>query len=181
MPEEDAAALDADALGIHARDAGVLPDSRKRKQRELTPTQRALALLVRREHSRKELARKLAERGIEREAASAAIERLTGDGWQSDARFAEMLVRTRAAHGQGPIRIRAELGTHGLDRDTIDTAMEAFGDDWGQAARDLARRRFGLELASANPAQRRKAADFLYRRGFDGDTVRAALRSDAED
>ena len=28
---------------------------------ELTPTQRALALLVRREHSRKELARKLAD------------------------------------------------------------------------------------------------------------------------
>lgn len=176
MPEEDAAALDAGALDINA-----LPGSRKRKQRELTPTQRALALLVRREHSRKELARKLAERGIESEAASVAIESLTGDGWQSDARFAEMLVRTRAAHGQGPVRIRAELGTHGLDRDTIDIAMEAFDGDWRQAAQDLARRRFGLDLASADPAQRRKAADFLYRRGFDGDTVRSALRSDSED
>ena len=136
---------------------------------------------MRREHSRKELARKLAERWIESEAASAAIERLTGDGWQSDVRFAEMLVRTRAAHGQGPVRIRAELGTHGLDHDTIETAMEAFGGDWGQAAQDLARRRFGLDLASAGPAQRRKAADFLYRRGFDGDTVRSALRGDPED
>jgi regulatory protein len=171
VPEEDAAALDANTL----------PGSRKRKQRELTPTQRALALLVRREHSRKELARKLAERGIESEAASAAIERLTGDGWQSDARFAEMLVRTRAAHGQGPVRIRAELGTHGLDGDTIDAAMGAFDGDWRQVAQDLARRRFGPGLASADPAQRRKAADFLYRRGFDGDTVRSALRSDPED
>ena len=171
MPDEDA----------NAPDTGVLPGSRKRKQRELTPTQRALALLVRREHSRKELARKLAERGIESEAASVAIERLTGDGWQSDARFAEMLVRTRAAHGQGPIRIRAELGTHGLDRDTIETAIEAFGGDWRQAAQDLARRRFGPDLASADPAQRRKVADFLYRRGFDGETVRLALRSDPED
>lgn len=159
----------------------VLPSSRKRKQRELTPTQRALALLVRREHSRKELARKLAERGIQEEAASAAIERLTGDGWQSDARFAEMLVRTRAAHGQGPVRIRAELGTHGLDNDTIEMAMEGFACDWRQAAGDLARRRFGLGLASADIAQRRKAADFLYRRGFDGDTVRAALQGDPED
>ena len=176
MPEEDAA-----ALGIDALDTNALPGSRKRKQRELTPTQRALALLVRREHSRKELARKLAERGIESEAASVAIEKLTGDGWQSDTRFAELLVRTRAAHGQGPIRIRAELGTHGLDRDTIETAMEAFDGDWRQAAQDLARRRFGLDLASASPTQRRKAADFLYRRGFDGDTVRSALRSDPED
>ena len=155
--------------------------SRKRKPRELTPVQRALALLVRREHSRKELARKLAERGVEREAATAAVEKLTGDGWQSDARFAEMLVRTRVAHGQGPLRIRAELGTHGLDSGTIDAAMAAFDGDWRQAAHDLAHRRFGLDLARADGALRRKAADFLYRRGFDGDTVRAALRGDRED
>lgn len=184
MPEEDAAAPGTDAPGTDAldtKDTGDVRGSRKRKQRELTPTQRALALLVRREHSRKELARKLAERGIESEAASAAIERLTGDGWQSDARFAELLVRTRAAHGQGPVRIRAELGTHGLDGDTIETAMQAFDGDWGQAARDLAHRRFGLDLALADQAQRRKAADFLYRRGFDSETVRSALRGDPED
>lgn len=161
--------------------AETVRGSRKRKPRELTPTQRALALLVRREHSRKELARKLADRGIENEAASAAIEKLTGDGWQSDARFAEMLVRTRAAHGQGPIRIRAELGTHGLDRDIIEAAMEAFDGNWRQVAQDLARRRFGLDLASADAAQRRKAADFLYRRGFDGDTVKLALQGRPED
>lgn len=165
---------------VEERVAG-LSGSRKRKLRELTPTQRALALLVRREHSRKELARKLAERGVESEAASAAIERLKGDGWQSDARFAEMLVRTRSAHGQGPVRIRAELGTHGLSRDDIETAMEAFDGDWRQLAQDLTHRRFGLEIGSAGTAQRRKAADFLYRRGFDGDTVRAALSSDRED
>ena len=162
-------------------EAEAATSPRKRRQRELTPTQRALALLVRREHSRKELARKLAERGIEADAASSAIERLTGDGWQSDARFAEMLVRTRAAHGQGPVRIRAELGTHGLDNDTIEAAMSNFDGDWKQAAGDLARRRFGLDLALGDIAQRRKAADFLYRRGFDGESVRAALRGDPED
>ncbi len=163
-----------------AEEAEAPPGSRKRKLRELTPVQRALALLVRREHSRKELARKLAERGIESGAAAAAIDRLTGDGWQSDARFAEMLVRTRIAHGQGPIRIRAELGTHGLDRDAIEAAMRAFDGDWCRTAQELARRRFGPDL-EANLAQRRKAADFLYRRGFDGDTVRSALRGDLED
>ena len=161
-------------------DADVRSGSRKRKLRELTPVQRALALLVRREHSRKELARKLAERGIEREAAVAAIDRLAGDGWQSDARFAEMLVRTRVAHGQGPIRIRAELGTHGLDRDAIEAAMGAFEGDWCRTAQELAHRRFGPDLQN-NLAQRRKAADFLYRRGFDGDTVRSALRDELED
>jgi regulatory protein len=154
-----------------AEDVDSVPDSRKRKQRELTPLQRALALLVRREHSRKELTRKLAERGIESEAASAAVDRLTGDGWQSDARFAEMLVRTRVAHSQGPVRIRAELGSHGLDRDAIEAAMAAFEGDWRQIAQDLASRRFGPDFVS-DLTHRRKAADFLYRRGFDGETVR---------
>jgi len=160
--------------------ADVDSSSRKRKQRELTPLQRALALLVRREHSRKELIRKLTERGIESEVASSAVERLRVDGWQSDGRFAEMLVRTRVAHGQGPVRIRAELGMHGLDSDAIGAAMETFDGDWRQIARDLASGRFGPELASSL-ACRRKAADFLYRRGFDGDTVRFALRGDPED
>lgn len=154
--------------------------SRRRKPRELTPTQRALALLVRREHSRKELGRKLAERGIDAEAASAAVARLTGDGWQSDLRFAEMLVRSRVAQGQGPVRIKAELRTHGIDGDSIDAAMEAFEGSWGQAARDLLQRKFGVGRL-ADSAQRRKAADLLYRRGFDGDTVRAALGDQPRD
>jgi regulatory protein len=70
---------------------------------------------------------------------------------------------------------------HGLDSDTIEAAMSGFDGDWRQAAGDLARRRFGLDLALADIAQRRKAADFLYRRGFDGDMVRAALQGDPED
>lgn len=154
---------------------------RKRRPRELTPLQRALALLVRREHSRKELARKLAERGIEAEAALSAVDRLTGDGWQSDARFAEMLVRTRVAHGQGPVRIRAELGTHGLDQEKIETALQGFEGSWTDAAREVARRRFGMDLLSADVAQRRKVADFLYRRGFDGEAVRAVLSGNPQD
>src|SRR4051812_42347214 len=128
--------------------ADSAPGPRKRKRPELTPLQRALALLVRREHSRKELTRKMAERGIESEAAAAAVDRLTGDGWQSDARFAEMLVRTRVANSQGPVRIRVELGSHGLDRDAIEAAMAAFDGDWRQIARDLACRRFGQDFVS---------------------------------
>ena len=61
---------------------------RGRQFKEQTPVQRALGLLVRREHSKKELNRKLQARGIEPEAAQAAVERLAGEGWQDDVRFA---------------------------------------------------------------------------------------------
>jgi len=69
------------------------PRRGRRARPEPTPVQRALGLLVRREHSRKELVRKLRGRGVEPEAAVAAVGRLAEEGWQDDARFAASLVR----------------------------------------------------------------------------------------
>lgn len=154
---------------------------RPRKPRaQPTATQRALGLLTRREHSRRELKRKLSARGVEEGEAEAAVLRLADAGWQDDARFAEFLVRSRAGTGYGPLHIRAELGTHGLDRDTIAAAMDSFEGDWTEVARDLVRRRFG-EAGPQDLAQRRKAAELLMRRGFDGDRIRAATRFDPDD
>jgi regulatory protein len=151
----------------------------KRGRPALSPAQRALGLLVRREHSRKELTRKLTARGVLADEAQAAVERMTAEGWQDDARFAELLVRSRAGNGYGPMRIRAELGTHGLDREIIAAAMDAYDGDWAENARDLVRRRFAGKLEDA--AIRRKAADLLIRRGFGGDQTRAAVRLDEDD
>jgi regulatory protein len=165
-PEDEATAADA-------------PQPGKRRRPELTPQQRALGLLVRREHSRKELARKLTTRGIQAEDAQAAVDRMTAEGWQDDARFAEQLVRSRANNGYGPLHIRAELGTHGLDREAIALAMDGYDGDWGENARGLVRRRFPGR--ADDPALRRKAADFLIRRGFSGDQVRAAVQLDDDE
>jgi regulatory protein len=162
-----------------AEQAAVSAGHGRRQRPELSPNQRALGLLVRREHSRKELTRKLAARGVEAEQAQAAVDRMTAEGWQNDARFAEQLVRSRAGGGYGPLRIRAELGTHGLDREAIQAAMDAFEGDWAENARDLVRRRFGAALGDR--AQQRKAAEFLIRRGFGGDHVRAATRFDPDE
>ena len=151
-----------------------------KRRREQTPLQRALGLLVRREHSRKELERKLKARGIEPEAVDAAVSRLAAEGWQDDTRFAETMVRNRANGGYGPLHIRAELGTHGLDSAQIEAAMATFEGDWAENARDLVRRRFGENGPEELP-QRRRAADMLARRGFDGSCIRNATRYDPED
>lgn len=160
------------------------PDATPRKPRrprpEPTPTQRALGLLVRREHSRRELTRKLTARGVERDDAVAAIDKLEAAGWQDDGRFAELLVRSRAAAGYGPVRIRAELGMHALDREAVAAAMESVEVDWDELARDLVRRRFGDSAVDERERQR-KAADWLLRRGFTGAQVRAATRFDPDD
>jgi len=139
-----------------------------------------LGLLVRREHSRKELTRKLTARGVEQEAAVAAVDKMAAAGWQDDDRFAESLIRSRIAAGHGPVRIRAELGMHSLGREAVAAALEAVEVDWDEIARDLVRRRFGADVASDRERQR-KAADWLLRRGFTGAQVRAATRFDPED
>lgn len=154
-----------------------------RSRRESTPAQRALALLVRREHSRPELTRKLLARGIEPAEASAAVAKMAEAGWQDDLRFACSLARSRAAGGQGPVRIRAELASHGLDEAVVSAAFDALAeageDDWVARAHDLVRRRFGPDLDLLPVG--RKASDFLTRRGFDGDSVRRAVRPDLDE
>jgi len=160
---------------------GSAPERKPRRPRpEPTPAQRALGLLVRREHSRKELTRKLTARGVEQEAAVAAVDKMAAAGWQDDDRFAESLIRSRIAAGHGPVRIRAELGMHALGREAVAAALEAVKVDWDEIARDLVRRRFGADVAS-NCERQRKAADWLLRRGFTGAQVRAATRFDPED
>lgn len=157
------------------------PPAPKRRGRrvEQTPVQRALGLLVRREHSRNELTRKLTARGIEREDAEAAVDKLSEAGWQDEARFAHSLVRNRAAAGYGPLHIRAELGTHRLPDELVRQAMDDYDGDWADNARDLVRRRFPAGLD--DPARRRKAADLLVRRGFGGQLVGQLLHGTGQD
>lgn len=177
LPEQVAGAGTDGEGGAEVERAATGP--RRRRRPEPSPEQRALGLLVRREHSRRELTRKLAARGIEQEQAEAAVDRMTAEGWQSETRFAEQLVRGRANGGYGPLRIRAELGTHGLDRDAVAAAMDAYDGDWHENARALVLRRYGGRLD--DPAIRRKAGELLARRGFDMDQIRSAARYDPDD
>lgn len=161
---------------------GDQADSRRRPRRERKPAtalQRALGLLTRREHSRKELTRKLVSRGVDAAEVEAAVDKLTGAGWQDDRRFAESLVRSRASAGYGPLHIRAELGTHDLPADVRQSALDEFDGDWSELARDPVRRRFGR--IDDDRVRERKAADWLLRRGFPSDIVRAVSRFHADD
>lgn len=180
MRRRTSAPAAAGAPDRHEPAAAGSPPPAQRRRAEATPAQRAIALLARREHSGRELVRKLTARGIESAEAEATVGRLAEAGWQDDARFAELLVRSRAGAGQGPVRIRAELATHGLEPGIVAAALAAFDGQWDEQARDLARRRYGAALHEDRQVQR-KAFDFLIRRGFTAEQVRAATRLDPDD
>lgn len=153
----------------------------RRARPAVTPVQRAVGLLRRREHSRAELQRKLIARGVEDAQACQAVARVAEAGWQDDARFAEMLVRTRVASGYGPRYIEAELATHGIEGTSVAAAVAAAFDaqsvDWTAQATELITRRFD-RAALADVRIRRKAMDLLLRRGFAPDHCHAALQDE---
>ena len=153
---------------------------RRPKPEDSTPPNaydKALTLLVRREHSAKELKSKLARRGLDADAASAALEKLQSKDFQSDARFGEMLVRSRIEGGYGPRWIIAELRTHGIGDEQARALLDAAEVDWNEQVRRQLRRRYGGRPAASH-AERVKRAAFLLRRGFDAATVQSATRAE---
>lgn len=141
---------------------------------------KALGLLARREHSRRELKTKLRQSGYEGDESTAAIDRLGEQHYQDDERFAEVLVRSRAAQGYGPQRIRAELKTHAVPDERIRQLLDAADVDWEASALDQLRRRYGGKGVS-DPAERARRAQFLLRRGFAAATVRRATHAEVDD
>src|SRR5688500_10879608 len=155
-------------------------DDDERRRQAADAYRKGRGLLVRREQSRRDLKRKLAARGVDADDAEAAVERLGGQGYQDDDRFAASFARDRAAAGYGPVRIRQELAGHGLDRDQVEIALAACERDWPELAKLQITRRFRpTELE--DPARRRKAVDFLLRRGFDQGSAWAAVRYRPDD
>ncbi|GAB2559022.1 recombination regulator RecX [Rhodanobacter koreensis] len=141
---------------------------------------KALGLLARREHSRRELKTKLRQGGYETEEAGAAVDRLGEQHYQDDDRFAEVLLRSRVAQGYGPMRVRVELKSHGLADARVRELLDAAGVDWDAAAAAQLRRRYG-SAATADHAERNRRAQFLLRRGFPAATVRSVTHAEVDD
>ncbi len=126
----------------------------------------ALRLLARREHSLVELRRKLAQKGWPDDLIDSELAALAEAGLQSDQRYAESYVRSRAAKAYGPVRIRAELGERGIDRSLIEFAFRELEADWFSIAAAWYQRRYG-DRAPADFKEKSRRQQALARRGFD--------------
>jgi regulatory protein len=149
---------------------------RREEKPDVSAYDKALTLLSRREHSARELKSKLARKGLDAAESATALADLQAKDYQSDARFGEMLVRSRIAQGYGPRWIVAELKTHGIAESAARELIEAAQPDWPALIRQQLRRRYGGK-AAANLAERSKRAAFLLRRGFDAATVQSVTRA----
>jgi regulatory protein len=154
--------------------------SRKDDKPRRSAYDKALGLLARREHSRRELRQKLRQGGYDVEESGEALDRLGAQHYQDDDRFGEVLVRSRAAQGYGPMRLRAELKSHGLSDARIRELVDGAEVDWAESAAAQLRRRYGAK-APADTAEKARRAQFLLRRGFPAATVRGLTHAEVDE
>ena len=128
---------------------------------------RALRYLVRREHSRDELARKLAPYAESSEILEGVLRSLESKKQLSNERFAEVRANL-LARKYGTAKIRHDLKEKGVEAALVER-VSAAGEL--ERARAILQRKY--RAAASSREERAKRARFLQSRGFSYDTIRA--------
>ena len=139
---------------------------------------RALRLLAQREHSRNELATKLARHVQDGDDLNALLDELQAKDFINADRVAESLVHRRAAR-LGTQRLVQELRGKGLDDDLVRATAERLRATEQERAQAVWRQRFGSVASDAQ--ERAKQMRFLAARGFAGDVVRRVVQGGSPD
>ena len=132
---------------------------------------KAADMIGRRAMSRRELQRKLMEKGANEEEAEYAAEWLESIGAINDGEYAALLVRHYSQMGYGPARLREKLYEKGVPRDLWEEAMGQASDNEEKIDSFLDKK-----LLDRLPDEREKKrlTDALLRRGFSWGQVKAA-------
>ncbi len=136
---------------------------------------KAMDLLARREHSVRELERKLQARGYANDSIAQVVDGLRQDRLLSDERFVETYVYQRGNAGFGPLKISYELQQKGVDAGLIETYLDPRDESWDESMCRQRARRFG-EVIPEEYAARMKQARFLQNRGFSPAAVMRLFR-----
>ena len=154
--------LDQEALGRLKEAAGV------------SNTRAAAADLIgKRAMSRRDLERKLQEKGASGAEARYAAEWLEAIGALNDAEYAAALVRHYSGMGYGPARVREKLYEKGVPRELWEDALEELPKDGGRVEAFL---RSKLRGRSPDEKEKRRLTNTLLRRGFCWGEVKEAWR-----
>jgi len=144
-------------------------------ERPDTPTElkvRALRYLVRRDHSRAELARKLAPYAASPESLDAVLDELHAKKQLSDERYAEARANW-LSRKYGAAKIRQDLKAHGVAAALVERVSSA-GEL--EKARAILARKYRAPATTREEKARR--ARFLQGRGFSLEVVQSLLRTE---
>lgn len=134
----------------------------------------AFRILAAREHSKLELRGKLQQRAFGSENIEQVIAELEAEGLQSDTRYVEMLLRSRANKGYGPARIRQELKSHYVKTEIIENVWKNHEFDWFESCLNVMQKKFSV-VAKDDWKQQQKIRRHLSQRGFSEEHIKYAL------
>jgi len=147
-----------------------MPDSPDDRNKCL---QAAIRLLSRREHSRKELSRKLRSKDyFENTYLDEILDELENSDYLNDQRFTESFIRYRISRGQGSQKIQYELSQRGVEPYLIEQSMQSADVDWFTLAKEQREKRFGVE-SPKDYKEQAKQSRFLAGRGFAAEIIRS--------
>ncbi|MDF1678236.1 MAG: regulatory protein RecX [Legionellaceae bacterium] len=134
----------------------------------------AVRLLSQREHSAHELRKKLKQRGFSNDKIDDILDTCLQLDLQSDARFTEMLCRSRLNRGYGPLVMQQLLRQAGVAPSVVTRALEQLETevDWLLAVRSVWQKKFRGNTDTSARA-RQKQQQFLRYRGFSEAMIRA--------
>ena len=137
----------------------------------------AIRYLSRRDYSRRELYDRLQTKGFASAVIEAALNDLEEKGYQSDERFAETFLRSRVNRGDGPFKIRMQLGQKGVGKAVITQLFDSIDIDWLAQAHKVRQKHFGDQLP-ADSTNLSKQMRYLRNKGFYQDHIDAVLSVD---
>ena len=137
--------------------------------------ERSVWWLSKKDHSEKQLMKKLTDSAFTEDSASRACDFLKAGNYLNDARLSENLVRQKQ-RSSGPRKIAYTLRQKGVGEETALAALEAISqDDEMETAVKLARKYLSGKLLEPREA-RQKCGAYLARRGFGWDVIKAACQ-----
>ncbi len=136
---------------------------------------RAANILSARPLSRRELEKRLVEKGEAPEHAALACDELERLGYLDDAQYAKTLAQYYVNRGYGPRKVRDELYRRGVPREFWDEALADLDDQGQQDALDrFVAARLG-RIQAPDRKDLKRVADALSRRGHAWSDISAAL------
>ncbi len=134
---------------------------------------RAVRLTGLRPLNKRELQRKLTEKGERPEDAQLAADWLEAQGAIDEADYALAVARRYAGRGYGSGRVREELRRRGVPKEHWDAALDSLPPA-AETLDHLLETKLGG--APVDAAETNRVANGLYRRGFSWEEIRSALR-----
>lgn len=130
-----------------------------------------------RDHSKKELVKKMVNKVDSIELLQEEINKLESQGYINEERFGEEYIRARILRGYGPIRIKSELRTRGLKDDTISTSLSNYDKAWLSIAIKALNKKFSTGKESNDDFKLLlKKKRFLAYRGFSFEQIDQAIK-----